>query len=165
MGGFIKLSNYKFVISIDPGGTNGYCMASKASDKDWTIIKVDGVEKHELYKILENMFINENPKDILAIYEAYRLYASKSKAMIGNEFETVQIIGVIKYICEKRGIVCVDSPTTNKAFWSDKRLKEMNLYVPIDHKRDAIRHFLHWLYFIIKEADLNDLVKPPQRDG
>lgn len=156
---------YKFVLSIDPGGTNGYCIASKVSDGDWTINKVDGVEKHELYQILETFCINQQPKDILVIYEAYRLYASKSKAMIGNEFETVQIIGVIKYICEKRGIKFIDSPTSNKTFWNDKRLKELGLYVPIDHKRDAIRHFLYWLYFTAKEADYRDLIKSTQRDG
>lgn len=150
--------NIKSVFSIDPGGTNGICIASK-TDKDWDILQVDGVEKHKLYKLLENFKIDCNSKELLVIYEAYRLYASKSKVMIGNEFETVQIIGVIKYICEKREITCIESTTDHKAFFNDKRLKEMGLYVKIDHKRDAIRHFLYWLYFIVKDASLNDLIR------
>lgn len=158
--------NYKYVLAIDPGGTNGICLAGKYG-KDWNILSVKGVEKHVLYKMLENFGKLEycaDSNELLVIYETYRLYASKSKAMIGNEFETVQIIGVIKYICEKNGIKYIDSSTDHKAFFNDKRLKKMGLYVPIDHKRDAIRHFLYWLYFIVKDADFHDLIKPPQPD-
>lgn len=147
------------VLSIDPGGHNGFCLAEKTNGKDWDIVKVDAVEKHELYKLLEEVCGKRSPEETLVIHEAYRLYASKSKVMIGNEFETVQIIGVIKYISEKFGVDCISSSTDHKAFFDDKRLKEMGLYVPIDHKRDAIRHFLYWLYFTSKEGDLNDITK------
>ena len=141
------------VISIDPGGTNGICIA-EGDGQDWQIKYVDGLEKHKLFEILEQIEV----EGTLLIYETYRLYESKAKAMIGNEFETVQIIGVIKYICEKRGIPYRDSPTSNKAFFTDQRLKDMGLYVPIDHKRDAIRHFLYWMYFIAKCGNLEDII-------
>lgn len=141
------------VISIDPGGTNGVCVATGIG-ADWAITYVDGLEKHKLYDLLEHVEV----EGTLLIYETYRLYESKAKVMVGNEFETVQIIGVIKYICEKRGIPYRDSATSNKAFFTDQRLKDMGLYVPIDHKRDAIRHFLYWMYFIAKCGNLEDIL-------
>jgi len=145
---------YRKVISIDPGEATGISISSKDEKTgDWSIDFVDAVSKVDLYKILEN---TENVD--LVIYETYKLYADKAKAMIGNEFITVQIIGVIKYICEKRKIKCIQSATANKAFWSNEKLKKLGLYITIDHKRDAIRHFLHWLYFIQKDASVNDLL-------
>lgn len=144
----------KRVISLDPGGTNGICIAEWSSSGDWDIKYVDGLEKHDLYHLLEEV----PAEHTFLVYETYRLYESKAKVMIGNEFETVQIIGVIKYLCEKRGIPYLASPTSNKAFFSDARLKELGLYVTIDHKRDAIRHFLYWLYFTSKLGNQRDLL-------
>ena len=150
----MRLKNtYNRVVSIDPGGTNGICIA-KGDGTDWQITYVDGLEKHKLYEVLEQV----EAEGTLLIYETYRLYESKAKVMVGNEFETVQIIGVIKYICEKRGIPYRDSPTSNKAFFTDQRLKDMGLYIAIDHKRDAIRHFLYWMYFIAKCGNLEDVL-------
>lgn len=142
------------VVSIDPGGTNGICIAECEPSGEWDIKFVDGLEKHDLYRKLEEV----PAANTFLVYETYRLYESKAKVMIGNEFETVQIIGVIKYICEKRDIPYVDSPTSNKAFFTDQRLKDMGLYIPIDHKRDAIRHFLYWLYFTSKQGNQKDLI-------
>jgi hypothetical protein len=155
MADITKWSKIHRVVSLDPGGTNGICIAEDSHPSgDWDIKYVDGLEKHDLYKKLEEI----PAEGTFLIYETYRLYESKAKVMIGNEFETVQIIGVIKYICEKRGIPYTDSPTSNKAFFTDVRLKDMGLYVPIDHKRDAIRHFLYWLYFTSKIGNQRDLV-------
>jgi len=147
------------VIAIDPGeqGHNGICIAKcGVKQDDWNITYINAVDKHTLFRILETEF--DKKINTFLIYETYRLYESKAKTQIGNEFETVQIIGVIKYICEKRGIPYIDSPTSNKAFFTDTRLKSMGLYIPIDHKRDAIRHFLYWLYFTSKLGNQKDLV-------
>ena len=141
-------------MSIDPGETSGICIAAcnNPNDKtDWQIMEVSEMNRKQLYHALET-----KPLD-LVIYEEYKLYKDKAKAMIGNHFLTVQYIGVIKYLCEKRGIPTLCSPTSNKAFWNNDRLKNMNLYVTSDHRRDAIRHFLHWLYFTSKQGNLKDL--------
>jgi len=148
----------KAVISVDPGGTNGICEAIKHG-VDWDITNVDALDKGKLFETIRNFGLGKYKDDeLLVIYEQYKLYADKADAMIGNEFETVQVIGVIKYICDRRNIQYISSPTTSKAFWTDQRLKNMGLYVPIEHKRDAIRHFLYWLYFTEKGADLKDVL-------
>ena len=141
------------IISIDPGETNGLCIAKQDELSCWTLERIDAVKSAELFEILES-----EANVSLVIFETYRLYGSKAKTMIGNEFLTSQTIGVIKYICDKRNIYYMDSPAANKTFWSNDRLKKLGLYVPIEHKRDAIRHFLHWLYFIEKGASLKDLL-------
>ncbi len=152
----------KRVLSIDPGGTNGICEAVKEG-KDWNIVDVDAVDADKLFETVRNFGLGRYRDDeLLIIYEQYKLYSDKADAMIGNEFETVQVIGVIKYLTKRRNMNLISSPTSNKAFWGDKRLHEMGLYVPIEHKRDAIRHFLYWLYFIEKGADLKDVISKPK---
>ena len=149
-----KWDNIVRIVSLDPGGTNGICIVERVPSGEWDIKYVDGLEKHDLYTKLETI----PAENTFLVYETYRLYESKAKVMIGNEFETVQIIGVIKYLCEKRGIPYTDSPTSNKAFFTDTRLKKLGLYVTIEHRRDAIRHFLYWLYFTSKLGNQKDLV-------
>lgn len=124
-------------VAIDPGKANGW-----ATFKDGKLDKSGVATQKELYGILEN-----TEKLECVVFESYKLYASHSRQMIGDAFLTSQIIGVIKYISEKRNVPFFEQPATFKAFFDDKRLKEMGLYVPIDHRRDAIRHGLYFFQF------------------
>jgi hypothetical protein len=140
------------VISLDPGETTGVCIAKLLPDGNWDI-STKALNQEQLY-----IFLETEPNVDLVIYETYKLYESKAKAMVNNEFITVQIIGVIKYIYSRRNTPVIKSQTSDKAFWSDQRLRYMNLYTKVEHERDAVRHFLNWLYFIEKSASIKDLV-------
>jgi hypothetical protein len=142
------------VISIDPGGTNGVAIWDvDIKNKKYIMESCEGVKKDILFQKLENMPIN------VVLYEDYRLYSSHKSAMVNNQFETVQIIGVIKYIAGKRKIpVYTLMASAAKAFFKDDKLKNLGLYVTVTHKRDAIRHFLHWWYITKKYGNKHDLL-------
>lgn len=150
-------NKYERIISIDPGegAHNGLAISNKFSEGNWDVERNDAVYKAELFDIISRA---DKPKKLLIIVEEYKLYESKANAMIGNKFETVKVIGVIEYICKQRGIECIISQTMNKAFFNNDRLKKMGLYTAVEHKRDAMRHLLYWLYFTGKELPLDDLV-------
>jgi len=124
------------VLAIDPGKANGWALFM-----DGSLLESGVADKEQLYSMLETEELDH------VVYESYRLYATHSRQMIGDEFLTPQIIGVIQYICTKRGITFSEQPATTKAFHNDRRLKDMGLYVPIDHRRDAIRHGLYYFRF------------------
>ena len=66
----------------------------------------------------------------LIIYESYALRRSIARAMIGNEFETPQVIGVIKWIASQRGRKHTDGEAikcTEEVFFGDDRLEETRI--------------------------------------
>lgn len=141
------------MLSIDPGKNCGTAYWECDTKGSYRLIWVKNLSKEELYTVLEQEVIDH------VIYEGYRLYANMAKTMIGNDFETPQIIGVIKYITNLRQIPLYMQMATAKKIWDDERLRNMGLYVSIDHRRDAIRHFLNWYYITMKYGDKRDLIK------
>lgn len=125
------------VMAIDPGKANGWAIL-EGKDKP---VKSGTVSPEELYALIESEEITH------LVYETYRLYASHANQMIGDDFIAPQVIGVIKFLCNKRGIPNWEQPATCKAYYSDKKLKALGLYVPVDHRRDAIRHGMYFLNF------------------
>lgn len=123
------------LLAIDPGKANGWAIFTNKDGPEAS----GAVDKHELYLLLESEALT------VIVYESYRLYASHSKQMIGDDFIAPQVIGVIEYLANKREIPFYQQPATCKAFYHDQRLKDMGLYVPIDHRRDAIRHGMYFL--------------------
>jgi hypothetical protein len=125
------------LMAIDPGKANGWAVFTDKSKPE----KSGTLDPSGLYGLLESEEITH------LVYESYRLYATHANQMIGDDFIAPQVIGVIKYLCEKRGIPYWEQPATLKAYYNDNRLKKLGLYVPVDHRRDAIRHGLYFLNF------------------
>ncbi len=94
----------------------------------------------------------------LIIYEGYALRRSSAKAMIGNEFATPQVIGVIRWVAYKAGVELVKQSPAQKEFFSNDRLKHLGLYDRGQrHSRDSVRHALYWQFFTSEIRDLNEL--------
>lgn len=139
--------------TIDPGRTTGAAIWQYTDTGIYKLEQVDEYpERNGLYSVIENT------KFDIIIYEAFRLYANKAKAQIGSDFEAAQIIGVIKYLAEKQKTPAIEQMASIKTFWTNDRLKKMGLYVTSDHRRDSIRHFLHWYYLVAKYGNKRDLL-------
>lgn len=98
------------------------------------------------------------------VIEGYRLYNHRGKEasmQANSELETPQLIGAIKTHCYKLGItVVIQYASEVKSRWSDDVLKAKGI---IDeklrfngertnaHKRDALRHLLHFRRYKIGE--------------
>jgi len=136
-------------ISIDPGETVGYSV--------W-----NGTERVEQGELGITEFLHKLEEKVgeldLIIYESYALRRSSAKAMIGNEFETPQVIGVIKWIAYKAGIPTVKQSPAQKKFFGDDRLKKLGLYDRGQrHSRDSVRHALYWQFFTAGIREVSEL--------
>lgn len=126
------------VMSIDPGGTVGW-----ADWADGRLIEQDQDEPVAFLNMLEGTIANY---DHLVI-EEYRLRQSSAKAMIGDTFETSQVIGAIMWMARKQGVEVTTQSPAFKTFWDNDKLKHLGLYVRgKDHSRDAVRHGLYWWF-------------------
>lgn len=88
----------------------------------------------------------------VAVIERYSLYAGKANAKTHSTFPEVEVIGVIKYLCQRYGVNMVVQGADHKAFYSDTKLTNLGLYHPSKHVRDALRHALWYKQFKLEAA-------------
>ena len=138
-------------ISIDPGQNCGYSTWKGRDRLDQGELGIT-----DFLTMLEDM-VGRGELDLI-IYEGYALRRSSAKAMIGNEFETPQVIGVIKWIAYKAGIPTVKQSPAQKKFFGDDRLKKLGLYDRGQrHSRDSVRHALYWQFFTAGIREVSEL--------
>ncbi len=139
------------ILSIDPGETTGYVILEFKGKKIPLIPSTReiliGSGEIKLWVGLEELISFHQPKVI--IYESFKLYPWKTKSQSWSNFLTVEVIGIIKYLCEtKFCLKLVEQTPSLKKFYDDKKLKKCNLYKNFSpHIRDALRHGLYYLDF------------------
>ena len=96
---------------------------------------------------VEKLFDRFDPTEVL--HEEFKLYPWARKEQTWSEFPTVQIIGVIRFLCRKREILCHSQGANDgKAFVTDAKLRQWQFYQSDKkHANDALRHGCHFLLF------------------
>ena len=137
----------KTALTIDPGGTTGYCRATLNPGKPTHLIVSERRMTHmELYG-----FIEENDPDIL-IFEDFEY---RPGYLVGLDMFAKELVGVMKLYGEEVNMrplenldIYSQQPARKEAFSKRKRLEEMGCWARgKEHGRDAVRHFLYWFYF------------------
>jgi hypothetical protein len=121
--------NDAVILSLDPGITTGYVIATRAGEyPEWGELT--------MWAGLEDLIKKWLPACL--VYEAFTLYASKARQMINSSFEAVQVIGVIMYLCEQHKIRVTHQP----ALWASRiRLPyAVSHTIHSEHARSAARH-------------------------
>lgn len=132
-------------IAVDPGKTCGWSLW-----KGKKVLKTGQSNSLTLFRLIEETDVK------FVVYERFILRASAAKAMIGNEFGTVQTIGVLKYICKQKGIPCIGQTPAQRTFFTNDRLKEMGVYEKgKPHAMDSVRHGLYYLAFTKKAISVD----------
>lgn len=138
----------KRILALDPGGTCGWSI--------WVGTELEEMGQDppaEFFKVLRREL--ERGIDVV-VYERYVLRANASRAMIGSEFEVVQVIGVVRYLCKEAGVVCIGQMPAQRMFFTNERLKEMGVYRRgAPHALDSVRHGLYYLAFKEKVLDIS----------
>ncbi len=120
------------IVAFDPGITTGWAGFDSST-------YCSGVVDSSLCKI-EQLLDNLEPK--VVGYEDFKHRPNMMRA----ELYSIQVIGVVRLWCEKRGIEPFRYlPATAKAFWDDKKLRLIGLYRLTQHERDATRVLLKYL--------------------
>lgn len=141
------------LLAIDPGETTGYSIWEISDEQYGTPIHPYAdmskylVADGELpYHIGLDKLIQE--ADVV-VFEKFLLYAHKAKTLIGSEFITPQIIGMIKYMCKLHSKPWFGETAQHvKGYCTDEKLKRANIYITKSkHSRDSIRHGLYHINF------------------
>lgn len=131
----------KKLVAIDPGRTNGFAFFEGET------LQLSGYIKnsHEAINRMFELILTFAPDEL--VVESFRLYPWKAQQQFWSDFETAEIIGIIKHWAWEQKIPVIMQPASNKQPFPDERLRKMNVYVPNNHARDAVRHGLYRLRF------------------
>lgn len=127
------------VLSVDPGGTTGYCFVMINADVG-TIVRVLeagqlGLEKVRLLDSLASM------ADVIVIEDFILRNVTR---LVGTHLEAVKVIGYLQIGYSNKKVV-LQQPSERKA-WNDQRLldpekiKGLSLVLGQKHAIDALRH-------------------------
>lgn len=167
----------RFILALDPSGafhegkgTTGWCIMS---DK-CVVIEKNHISA-ELYQsdyaywkahmdLIEEKF-HQFPQ-LEVVMEDYLLYASKASEQINSRFETIQLIGIIRYLCLEANIpVHIQTASQVKTRWANDILEHKGVISKCGksyrivstgqilnrHEIDSIRHAMHFTTFYNKE--------------
>ena len=130
------------VLSIDPGGTTGFCFAEGNATDGITVKPWQKRVNHtDLYKLLAELDLTD------LVYETFE-YRNKTRTKV--DLTAKELIGVIKLWQDLNPHVHVadQSPMQGKSFYSNDVLREHGLYVRgRPHAMDATRHMMQWITF------------------
>jgi hypothetical protein len=92
----------------------------------------------------------------MIVYESF-LYQRRDKV----DLRPVEAIGVIKLYHEiYRTPIISQTPSQGKAFWTDDRLKKLDLWeAGQPHAMDALRHLLYYQAFKLNDKTLLERLK------
>jgi hypothetical protein len=153
------------ILAFDPSGnfyegkgTTGWALFYNGELKAVGQIRADECEtRFEYWEKHLILITTLEPNHV--VIEDFILYASKKEKQIGSEFETPQLIGVLKYYCDKEVIPWHLQHAQIKSRYSNKILlykqiisKSGTRYyaagVPVSgHILDAIRHGMFFITF------------------
>lgn len=143
-----------YCVSIDPGGTTGICVVPD-EDRPWNMELYQLGPREHHWQLLHELSLW---KPEVIICETYENTGSLASLLIAPEY-----IGVVRLYEQTRNHP--DGPPTLRTrwqsagtaltFWSDKRLRDYNIYrTGVKHARDAQRHYLYFRTFTCGDQTL-----------
>lgn len=114
------------ILSFDPGETTGVCIFNNPKEYKTLSIGKD-------FQSIHNIILETKPD--LVVIEKFVLYPSKAKKLVWNEFYPSQIIGVIKFTCEKHKIPFIEQAAADKEY-----VNYLGHTFSNDHEKDAFGH-------------------------
>lgn len=136
------------LLCFDPGETTGYAVLVDGAPVEWGAFPWWS----RLRALIEESKWGF-PDGIVC--ERFSLYAQKAAVMVNNEFAAAQVIGVVRFLAEQRGILVHLQPAS--CIHSGRALSPLlrplvdSLKIKGVHARDAVAHGLWWFRFGHKE--------------
>jgi hypothetical protein len=128
------------ILSLDPGGTTGYMIATVSPDSELNIER-SGQIKNSLNGFLDFHWDVLEDEDInLVVCESFTL----REGIYGADLSPVYIIGALEALYPAIEIVYQEPKL--KPLCDDDRLKKLGLHEPgKQHRNDAVRHAIIYL--------------------
>lgn len=129
-------------LALDPGRTTGYALATAQPDLHIAYGETQFDHDDLWYWMLDLM-----PSYVVCESFDYR-------RLKDVDLYPCELIGVVNLFCDLRGgrliPLYMQKPSVQgrDAYWSDAKLKELELYkAGTEHGRSALKHLLYWLMF------------------
>lgn len=129
----------KSVLVFDPGDHTGWCF------RDTSGRVVGGTcGKHHM-EVAERIQIL---RPDIVVFERFNLYPQMAKSLAWNSFYPCEVIGVIRYLCDRYSIPIVEqAPSVKKYFggfqqdWDQLKALSQNV---TEHTKDAYQHLKYF---------------------
>lgn len=139
------------VIAFDPGGTTGVAILTPTSRK-----RIHVRQLTEIWELLNRY----SPDEVVVERFQFRYGGGRSKV----DLTAKEVIGVIKLWCALKNVPLFEqTPSQAKNLWTDKKLKQLDLWLPMPHAMDATRHLLYHL--VVTKGDRSWLEQLKPRDS
>lgn len=129
-------------LAIDPGGTTGFCEATKTDKKLelWSYQKK--LTPMEFRILLESDYLYKRIDYVIC--ESFEF---RKAARAGLDLTPAHLIGVTMAYVEESALF-MQTAATGKGYFSDDKLKQLGIYLKgRPHAMDAARHLLQWYKF------------------
>ena len=145
----------KSILVFDPGESTGWCF----QDADGTVHGGTAKRKHE-----EVAQLIEQLKPDIVVFERFNLYPQMAKSLAWNSFYPCEVIGVIRFLCDRYKIPYVEqAPSIKKYFGGFKEdweeLKVISKGDITEHSKDAYQHYRYFLLNGAKHYGVTDPLK------
>lgn len=131
------------ILALDPGLTTGWAVYEKIPIHDLRY-RSGQVHQDDVWNLLESShFARDEPAITRLVVERFQYRPHLPKVHLSP----VEVIGVVKEWARQHEVdITWQTPAEGKFYYTDKRLKELDVYTPgKPHANDAMRHL--W-YFI-----------------
>jgi hypothetical protein len=149
-------------MGVDPGGTTGWCILSFDPKQPNVPPMLEISGQCPNWKIFHEG--DEPPAAISAyVVEDFRLRAKEGPSLVGDQFIAPQVIGVVKFLAEKRNVPVILKPASDRVFFDsadeERGVGRKLLWLPFmpdsyrkhphkwRHVLDAINHATHFIHF------------------
>jgi len=134
------------IMSIDPGGTTGWC-----------VVQLPGfvATAGQCRSAVELIDVLDQHKPQVVVSEAFRLYPWRARNLSWNSMPAAEIIGAVKTWCDKNSIEYCEQPASSRQMVSKEWLQSSGLWTLTKgkpHARDAARHLL---YYCVSKGHVN----------
>lgn len=135
-------------LALDPGETTGACRL-QSIEGEWyfTLEQWETKDIGESSGLLDYMLKQYTTHHVRM--EDYRVYAWKTDDHTWAGLHTPQLIGAFKAVCYFARVPCTMKMAVDaKTFWTDEKLRMLDLYDAtkgMRHARDAFRHALTFM--------------------
>ena len=142
----------KSVLVFDPGEHTGWCYQNRNG------LLCGGTAKKSHEEVAQ--LIERSNPDIV-VFERFNLYPQMAKSLAWNSFYPCEVIGVIRYLCNKYDIPMVEQAPSIKKYFGGFRTDWDYLKA---HSNDVTEHtkdaYQHYRYFILNSGKKFGFVDP-----
>ena len=127
-------------LALDPGSVHCGVARFKNGKCQWA----REYDPQGLFTLLEHTTVQG------VISESFRLYPNKAAAQFWSQLKTVEVIGVIKYICKMRGIPVIEQPASIKIPIAAQLAARHYKYKSHGHGGHAKDSEYHGMYYLAR---------------